>query len=98
MRPAPMPACRSVQDPSATSCPANYGRTMEPRIDGDAFFADLDRLNRFGLSGGPGVSGVAFSPADMEGRAFLEGRLRELGMAVERDPAGNTVGRLEGAD
>jgi beta-ureidopropionase / N-carbamoyl-L-amino-acid hydrolase len=71
---------------------------MQPSIDQAAFFADLDKLNRFGSSDAPGISRVAFSPADMEGRAFLEGRLRELGLTVERDPAGNTVARLAGGE
>jgi beta-ureidopropionase / N-carbamoyl-L-amino-acid hydrolase len=72
---------------------------MEPEIDADAFFADLDELNRLGtVAGRPGVNRIAFSPADLAGRAFLEGRLRELGLVVGRDPAGNSVARRAGRD
>jgi N-carbamoyl-L-amino-acid hydrolase len=70
---------------------------MEPRIDADAFLADLDRLNQLGRGDRPGINRLAFSPADMEGRAFIESRLRELGMTVRRDQAANTIARLEGA-
>jgi tripeptide aminopeptidase len=38
------------------------------------------------------------APSGQEGRRadFMEGRFRELGLAVSRDPAGNVVGRLPG--
>jgi beta-ureidopropionase / N-carbamoyl-L-amino-acid hydrolase len=69
-----------------------------PSIDGDALWRDLGELNRCGEGERPGTNRIAFSPADLAGRAYLEGRLRELGMAVRRDAAGNTVARLEGTE
>lgn len=71
---------------------------MTPTIDADAFFGDLDELNRLGEGDRPGMNRIAFSPADMAGRAFLEGRMAELGMRVRRDQTGTTIARLEGSE
>lgn len=38
----------------------------------------------------------AFSPMFLEGRAFVAARMREAGLAVRIDPAGNLIGRREG--
>lgn len=69
-----------------------------PTIDARRMLDDLDQLNRCGADPGPGVSRVAFSPADLAGRALVETWLRELGLAVSRDGAGNTTARLEGTE
>jgi N-carbamoyl-L-amino-acid hydrolase len=42
------------------------------------------------------VSRVAFSPADVEGRAFVMDMMRAAGLAVRVDPAGNIFGRRDG--
>ncbi|MBO0689237.1 MAG: Zn-dependent hydrolase [Candidatus Dormibacteraeota bacterium] len=69
-----------------------------PTIDAGRMLDDLDQLNRCGADPGPGISRVAFSAADLEGRALVETWLRELGLAVSRDAAGNTVARAGGAE
>ena len=69
-----------------------------PKIDAARMLDDLDRLNRCGADPGPGVSRIAFSPADRAGRALVDTWLRELGLSVGRDPAGNTIARLEGTE
>lgn len=71
---------------------------VTPSIDADAFTRDLDELNRYGEGARPGINRIAFSPADMSGRAFVERRLADLGMDVRRDAAGNTIGRIEGSE
>lgn len=65
-------------------------------IDGPALLADLDALNSRGGGAGPGINRIAFSPADAAGREYLDGRLRELGLAVRRDALGSTLARLPG--
>ena len=42
-------------------------------------------------------SAVAYTPADQAGRDWVEAQLRELGLAVARDAAGNTIGVYAGA-
>ncbi|MFZ0214325.1 MAG: Zn-dependent hydrolase [Candidatus Dormiibacterota bacterium] len=73
--------------------------TRAPAIDGAAFAEDLRRLNELGRrDGAGGIFRVAFSSADLAGRAYVEERMRDLGLAVRRDEAGNTIGRLAGDD
>lgn len=67
-------------------------------IDGPALLADLDALNAFGTGRGPGINRIAFSTADAAGREYLDGRLRDLGLQVRRDPLGSTVAHLPGAE
>jgi hydantoinase/carbamoylase family amidase len=57
--------------------------------------ASLDELARIG--GGPdgGVTRVAWSPELFDAYAWIGDRLRELGLSVEVDPAGNLLARWE---
>jgi beta-ureidopropionase / N-carbamoyl-L-amino-acid hydrolase len=66
------------------------------RVDGDHLVRDLEALAGIGARPGGGVSRVAFSPADAEGRDWVDGQMRGLGMGLTRDPAGNSIGRYEG--
>lgn len=68
-----------------------------PDIDGPAFLADLEALNAFGEGSGRGVSRVAFSAPDAAGRDYVDGRLRDLGLAVRRDALGSTIAELPGS-
>lgn len=70
---------------------------MTPEIDGERLLRDLDELAGIGLTADGGVSRIAFSPADREGRAWVAGRMREAGLAVRTDPAGNTIAAYPGA-
>jgi N-carbamoyl-L-amino-acid hydrolase len=67
-------------------------------IDGDQLLRDLDELARIGANERGGVDRVAYSPADMAARDWVEARLRDLGLAVERDAAGNTVAVYAGEE
>ena len=57
----------------------------------------LSDLSRFGANPQGGVSRVAFSQADIEGRAFAAGLMRAAGLEVRIDPAGNLLGHRAGA-
>ena len=67
-------------------------------IDAARFLADLEELGRIGATESGGVTRVAYSEADRAGREWVGGRLRELGLSVRTDAAGNLIGRLEGAE
>jgi N-carbamoyl-L-amino-acid hydrolase len=67
---------------------ANAGR-MEERIRA---------LSEFGANPEGGVSRVAFSAADLEGREYLKGLMREVGLEVRLDTAGNIIGRRDGSE
>jgi N-carbamoyl-L-amino-acid hydrolase len=71
----------------------------------DAFRADpermqqrIDALAQFGANPEGGVSRVAFSDADLAGRAWLKDRMTALGLEVRTDTAGNIIGRRAGSD
>ncbi|MEZ5924504.1 MAG: Zn-dependent hydrolase [Hyphomicrobiaceae bacterium] len=57
----------------------------------------LERLSRFGGRPDGGVDRPAFSPVWQEATAWLIGEMREIGMTVRRDAAGNVIGRLGAA-
>ncbi len=73
---------------SAASPPA-------PEIDAAAVIADLRELDS--LTGGPGgARRVCWDEEWRAAREWLEGKLGELGLAAERDEAGNLWSYLEG--
>ena len=59
--------------------------------------ASLDALGRIGETP-QGIQRVAYSALDVEGRAYVMGLMRQAGLSVRVDPAGNIIGRLEGRD
>ena len=59
-----------------------------------------DHLNALGAIGRDefGMQRVAFSRQDVAGRDYVSDLMRGAGMSVRIDPAGNIIGRTEGAD
>jgi N-carbamoyl-L-amino-acid hydrolase len=69
---------------------------MTIAIDVDAVLADVREVHeRFG--GPDGARRLAWSPDWLEARTWLRGKLDELPVAVEEDPAGNLWASLPGA-
>lgn len=66
------------------------------RINGDRLNRWLEGLSRFGRREDGGVDRVAFSDAEMEGRAWVRGLMEEVGLQVTVDVAGNIIGRRPG--
>lgn len=58
----------------------------------------ITELGRFGANPTGGVSRVAFSAADVAGREYIKKLMRDAGLAVRVDAAGNIIGRREGSD
>jgi N-carbamoyl-L-amino-acid hydrolase len=56
------------------------------------------QLSTFGKNPQGGVSRVAFSEADIQGRHYIMSLMREAGLTVRVDAAGNIIGRREGRD
>ena len=67
---------------------ANPGR-MERRIIA---------LSEFGANEDGGVDRVAFSEADLAGRTYIRNLMRDAGLSVRMDTAGNIIGRREGSE
>ena len=58
----------------------------------------ITALSAFGANPEGGVSRVAFSAADIAGREYVKGLMREAGLDVRVDTAGNIIGRRAGSD
>ena len=56
--------------------------------------ASIERLAGIGRTEGRGISRMAFTEADMEGRRWLQQELVEAGLRTTIDGAGNVFGRL----
>jgi N-carbamoyl-L-amino-acid hydrolase len=72
--------------------------TPPVRVQGARIDAHLQALAQFGKNPQGGVSRVAYSDADVAGRAYVLGLMREAGLSVQVDAAGNLVGRREGTE
>jgi N-carbamoyl-L-amino-acid hydrolase len=59
-------------------------------IDADALLRDLDTLASFN-AGERGITRIAYSKMDLRARDWMDDQLRDLGCAVRRDAAGNTI-------
>ena len=68
------------------------------RADADRIQERINDLSRFGTNPEGGVSRVAFSQADIDGRAHLVRWMDELGLDVHVDTAANIIGRRAGTD
>lgn len=81
---------------------ARASTSAEPRIDGKRLQETLEELSTFGRPAGgsfvDGVSRVAYSDADVAGRAYVMGLMKAAGLDPIIDPAGNIIGRRAGRD
>lgn len=68
------------------------------RVDAQRIVQRIAELAQFGANPQGGVSRVAFSEADIAGRSYIMGLMREAGLEVRIDAAGNIIGRREGSD
>jgi N-carbamoyl-L-amino-acid hydrolase len=67
------------------------------RVNGARIVEHLTGLSQFGKNPQGGVSRVAFSEADRQGRDYVAGLMRAAGLDVSIDAAGNIVGRRAGS-
>ncbi len=66
-------------------------------VNRERLLARLEALALIGRTPGGGVSRVAFSEADVAGRGYILKLMKEAGLSVRIDPAGNLIGRREGS-
>jgi beta-ureidopropionase / N-carbamoyl-L-amino-acid hydrolase len=67
------------------------------RLDGERINRQLLELSEFGKNSYGGVSRVAYSEFDRQGRAWAMQVMRDAGLAVSIDAAGNIFGRRPGS-
>src|SRR4051812_15516876 len=68
------------------------------RVNGARINAHLAALAEFGKNAQGGISRVAYSEADLQGREYVMGLMRAARLDVSIDIAGNLVGRRAGSD
>src|SRR5437764_10430434 len=68
------------------------------RVDGARIMQRLQALSEFGKNPQGGVSRVAYSEADRQGREYVLGVMRAAKLDVSIDAAGNLVGLRAGSD
>jgi len=87
----------AIFQPAARAAPS-----AEPRVNAGRLQSTLEELSTFGRPAGgsfaDGVSRVAYSDADVAGRAYVIGLMKAAGLDTTIDPAGNIVGRRPGSD
>ena len=66
------------------------------KINAERLSETLESLGRIGETP-EGMQRIAFSPADVEGREFVQDLMAKAGLSVRVDAAGNVIGRKEGA-
>ena len=86
--------------PASTDAAFQGTGTGPIRIDGQRLRADIEALSvhgrRPGGSFADGVSRVGYSNADIAGRRLVSSWMRDAGLRVRIDAAGNIVGRRDG--
>jgi N-carbamoyl-L-amino-acid hydrolase len=68
------------------------------RVDADRIEQRIHALARFGANPQGGVSRLAFGEADIEGRGYIVSLMKEAGLDVRIDAAGNILGWREGRE
>lgn len=75
------------------------GQSFSPvRVNGQRIHGHLKELSQFGANPQGGVSRVAYSAADLQGRQYAIGVMKAAGLDVHIDLAGNIVGTRAGSD
>ena len=69
-----------------------------PRVNGARINAHLAALSEFGRNPQGGVSRVAYTPSDLQGREYAISLMKAAGLSVTIDAAGNIVGSRAGSD
>lgn len=71
------------------------GQTI-PKADATRMESRIFALGKFGTNPEGGVSRVAYSEADIKGREYVIGLMKQASLTVRIDAAGNIIGRREG--
>ena len=67
-------------------------------VHGDRLRGTLEKLSTFGRNPDGGVTRLGFSAADMAARQYVVGLMRDAGLSVRVDPAGNIFGYRAGTE
>src|SRR3954464_6821920 len=79
-------------------CDKLFASQPKIRVNGARLNAHLAALSQFGKNPQGGVSRVAYSEADRQGREYVMGLMRAARLDVSIDAAGNIIGRRAAAN
>jgi N-carbamoyl-L-amino-acid hydrolase len=82
----------------ALACLTASAQTTDVRVNAPRIHQHLKELSKFGANPQGGVSRVAYSEADVKGREYAISLMKEAGLDVHIDAAGNLVGTRAGTD
>ncbi|HEY7161760.1 MAG TPA: M20/M25/M40 family metallo-hydrolase, partial [Acidobacteriota bacterium] len=77
---------------------ANWTSAADLQINAKRMEDRIAALSQFGKNPEGGVSRVAFSDADIQGRNYIQTLMKAAKLQVRIDTAGNIIGRREGKD
>jgi beta-ureidopropionase / N-carbamoyl-L-amino-acid hydrolase len=79
-----------------------YTQTPVRHVNQERFWSTVERLSEFGRPRGggfdSGVTRIGFSEADLAARSWLMQQMRDSGLTVRVDPAGNIFGKRAGRE
>ncbi len=80
-------------------CATAHAENEPPRADATRIENRIEALSQFGANEDGGVDRVAYSPADLEARAWAMAEMKAMGLKnVRIDTGGNILGRRPGTD
>ena len=68
------------------------------RINSQRLQATLEKLSEFGRHPEGGVTRLGFLQADLDARTYVTSLMKDAGLEIRVDPAGNIFGRRSGSD
>jgi len=85
---------------SFVATPASFPQDASSRfhIDGGRLRGTLEKLSEFGRNPEGGVTRLGFSETDLAAREYVSALMKEAGLEVRVDPAGNLFGSRAGSE
>ena len=80
----------------ATVAPAQDG-SSQYHVDSQRLQSTLAKLSEYGRNPDGGVTRLGYSETDMAAREYVIGLMKEAGLSVRIDPAGNIFGHRDGS-
>jgi len=72
--------------------------SSKSHVDSQRLQGTLEKLSEFGLNPEGGVTRIGFSATDLAAREYVIGLMKQAGLQVRIDPAGNIFGRRAGSE
>jgi N-carbamoyl-L-amino-acid hydrolase len=83
---------------TAQTSPAQGTGSAKFHVDSQRLQGNLEKLSEFGRNPEGGVTRIGYSETDMAAREYVMGLMKNAGLEVRIDPAGNIFGRRPGME